>query len=81
MADDPRRFFKTVIKATVLSEAPYAPSCLADVVDDITTGDCVGRTETISSFELSPKQAANELLKFGSEPGFFGLDEAGNEVE
>ena len=73
-----RKFYKTVITVTVLSEEPFP-----DVVDlrevhyQITEGDYSGEANVTSREELNGLETANELLRQGSDPGFFRLCEHG----
>jgi hypothetical protein len=83
-----RKFYKTVITVTVLSEdGPISMETDLDVVahqiihGDWIHGDWSGKIENDGGTELTPKEMADEALKQGSDPGFFGLDEDGNEVE
>ncbi len=38
-----RKFYKTIIKVEVLSEAPFNPSNLGEVHEAVTEGDCSGK--------------------------------------
>lgn len=77
----PRKFYKTVIEVVVLSERPYGPKRLSDVAYDIMDGDCVGGWDATESKEIDGRAAADLLYEFGSEPGFFQLDDEGNDVD
>lgn len=81
MAQSKRKFVKTVIQVTVLSEGFYDPENLSGVHYDITNGDCSGKWEVVKQTDLTGKQAAKELEKQGSDPAFFQLDEKGNDLE
>jgi len=48
---------------------------------ELTQGDCSGKVEETSSQCLSGKKVAKELIAQGSDPGFFQLDENGNNLE
>lgn len=75
---DERRYFLTTYTIKVLSEDRHVEDLSpAEVAEAIDTGDCVGITNTRSE-EITPKRAADLLIEFGSEPGFFRLDEDGN---
>jgi len=75
---EPRKYFLTTYTIKVLSEDRDVEDLLpSEVAEAIDTGDCVGITDTRSE-EITPKRAANLLIEFGSEPGFFRLDEDGN---
>ena len=78
-----RKFFKTTITFEVLTEDGPLP----DITDldaihfAITSGDASGMITERSSVELTPREAAQALMKQGSDPGFFMLDEEGNRAE
>lgn len=76
-----RKFYKTVIKFTVLSEEPIPDGMeLSSIAEQCISGDwsmsCASRKET----EINGKQAASALLNQGSDPSFFRLDEKGNDA-
>jgi hypothetical protein len=75
-----RKFHKTIISVEVLSEAPFNPSNLGDVYYSITQGDCSGRWKIVNTEELDGKSAAIELMKQGSDPEFFGLNDDGEDL-
>ena len=74
-----KKFYKTVITVTVLSE--YGPVCsdsdLSEVARQIDTGDWVGRVAYDGGTELTGKEAADALAKMGSSSSFFQLDDDG----
>ncbi len=76
---EPRKFYKTVITVTVLSEdEPVSTDCeLGTIVYQITDGNWSGEVENDGGTELTPAQAAQELIAQGSDPSFFKLDENG----
>lgn len=75
------RYYLTTFTFKVLSEdAPVDDAEPNELVDLIDAGPCVGTYES-SSEEISPKTAAELLSAFGSEPGFFRLDENGDPEE
>ena len=76
-----RKFHRTVIEVVVLSEEPFGYDDLADVDEAITNGACVGSFDTKSTTELTGKEAADALTAVHSEPGFFQLDDDGEDVE
>lgn len=75
IADGAPRFYKTDILVEVLSERPYTWGSLGDVLHDINDGPCVGRVTEAASKELDARQAADELIAMGSEPGYFDIDD------
>lgn len=79
---EPRKFFKTEIAVVVLSEdVPIEFDSLKEVDNAITTGDCSGQYTVTSQKEVPAKEMVKLLAEQGSEPGFFRLDEDGNEVK
>lgn len=72
-----RKYFLTTYTIKVLSEDyPVEDLTPAEVAEAIDTGNCVGLTEA-SSVEIDGKRAATLLTEFGSEPGYFMLDDEG----
>lgn len=77
-----RKFYKTVIKIEVISEGKVPDFDGLDSLNDfITGGNGSGRYDTMSTKELSAKQTAKELIKQGSDPEFFWLDDKGNDIK
>ena len=76
-----KKYYKTTITLEVLSEEPI-PSWMEakDVLNEMDNGDFVGVTNEAAPKELTGKQMADELVKFGSKPEFFSLNEDGEEV-
>lgn len=74
-----RRFYKTKIEVTVLSEEPYEFRALEGLAHDITYGDCVGVVSDQAPVRISRKQVVKELYDAGSEPEFFMLDKNGKD--
>jgi hypothetical protein len=76
-----RKFFKTVVKVTVLSEdIPAVWRDLADLHYLITDGSCSGRIDTGNPQSISARRAADELFKQGSDPSFFQLSGSGEDL-
>lgn len=75
-----RKFHRKVFQVEVLSEEPLGDVSLDQVHYLITDGPCSGDFKEVSSEVLDGKQAADALHKQGSEPGFFRLDDEGNEA-
>lgn len=75
-----RRFYKTVITVTVLSEGAPVPdgAGLQDIDREITDGEWSGEVENDGGVELTAKQAAEALMAQGSDPLLFRLDDEGN---
>lgn len=77
-----KKYYRTIIKITILSDEPYETVTLEGMSYDITEGHCSGLIEDMTrNEELSSKEMAKELLNQGSDPEFLGLDVDGNEVE
>lgn len=79
----PRKFFKTVIQVTILSEdVPVGRDMRLHMIEhEITEGNCSGVKQVIEEKELTPREVTLALIEQDSDPEFFGLDEQGNEVE
>ena len=76
-----RKFFKTVVKFTVLSEEPIPDGLsLENIANQCMTGDWSMGNASQKETELNGKQAARALLNQGSDPGFFSLTEKGEDA-
>ena len=76
-----RKFYKTIIQLEVLSEYPIEDKTLGDINYEIDEGDCSGLYTTLVQDEICDgKEMAELLIKQGSEPEFFMLDENGNDL-
>ena len=76
-----RHFYRTVIEVEVLSEDPVDFGDLAGVHAAITDGECVGAWKVLKQGNVNPKQMVRLLKKAGSEPGFFQLNDEGEDVD
>ena len=76
-----RTFYKTIIEFEILSEEPIGEVDLEQIHYETIEGRWSGRFLETSEKKLNGKQAARALIKQGSDPEFFGLDEDGNNVE
>lgn len=77
-----RKFYKTVVTVEVLHENRDDINDnmkLADVAEAIFSGPCSGKVSFSAPIEIGPKTAAKKLMEQGSDPGFFQLDEEGND--
>lgn len=81
MAGSPRKFYKTVVTVTVLSDTPYVYNDLPQLHFDITAGGCSGEVQCGPGIVLTGKRMAKALRGQGSAPSFFGLDDDGNDSE
>lgn len=76
-----RKFYKTTVTFEVLSEEPINCTDLETLNEQTQGGDWVGHFGETVEVELTAKEAADALYEFGSEPGFFKLDDDGNDIE
>ena len=77
-----RKFYKAVIEVVILCEdCPYEQNSLGGVAYDISIGECSGSWTIKKQTVLDGKQAARELQKQGSAPGFFQLTEKGEDID
>jgi hypothetical protein len=77
-----KKFYKTTVQFTVLSEEPIPPHVdLQYIGTECVDGQYVGSFGAIEEVELSGGRMAFELCEAGSEPGFFDLDDEGNPAE
>lgn len=76
-----RKFYRTLITLEVLSQEPLPSMSLADLAYATTEGDCSGQFKQTTERELDGPQAAAALIAQGSDPGFFGLTEDGQDDE
>jgi len=80
-----RKFFKTILTFAVLSEEESVSTGslndIMNVVQECDEGAYVGTMLKEEAVELAPKEAAEALVEFGSEPGFFQLDGSGRDLD
>lgn len=76
-----RTFYRHVFSIEVLSEEELGSMSLVDIEEAITTGHCSGQFLETAVTKVRPKTMAKLLLKQGSDPEFFQLDEQGNDLE
>lgn len=78
--DSKRSFFRTVVLVTVLSE-DHEPEFddLGELARMIEQGPLVGDMTVVEPRKLSGREMADALYAARSEPGFFGLDDEGND--
>ncbi len=77
-----KKFFKTTLTFEVLSEEPIPDDIeLEEVAREAQEGSYVGRMGPRWETELCGRSVVTSLYEFGSEPGFFMLDESGQEVD
>ena len=75
-----KKYHHTVYQLIVLSEDPYDQTDLQEIHYDTDSGDCVGGFNLVKQEVLTAEQMVAALYAAGSEPGFFGLDDQGNEI-
>lgn len=77
-----QKFYKTTYKIVVLSQEPLPPDMsLKDIDYAITFGECSGEVGLVQEEIMNGEQAAKALIAQGSDPGFFGLDDEGNDSD
>ena len=77
-----RKFFKTVIKFTVLSEEPIPEGMnLENIANECMDGSWSMGNASHKETELNGKQAARALALQGSDPGFFSLNDKGEDAD
>lgn len=77
-----RKFFKTEIKFTVLSEEPIPDGMsLENIANECINGNWSMGNHGCKETEINGKQAARALLNQGSDPGFFSLTNDGEDIE
>lgn len=76
-----RKFYKTIIPLEILSEEPIGEREIANIIEEATTGSFSMRILPNQETVLDGKQAAEALAEQASDPGFFQLDDAGNDIE
>lgn len=77
-----RKFYRSVYQVEVLSEEPLSEDLnLAEIFEEITTGDCSGIvTDLVSNYEIDGVTCAKLLKKQGSCPSFFRLTDKGSDL-
>lgn len=77
-----RKFYKTVIVTTVLSEYPLDGLDTSEIHREGGNGDCsLVNDRTKGSEEIDGPTAAKLLIEQNSDPEIFQLDEDGNELD
>jgi len=81
-----RKFYRVVFQTEVLidTESTFndTPNWdLESVHYEITNGGCSGNIQIVESQEVSAPDMAQMLLKQGSDPEFFSIDEDGNDYD
>lgn len=77
-----RKFYKTVVTVTILSEDPVNQNIdLGGINHQITDGDWSGEVAMGESQKVTASEVAKLLEEQGSDPSFFGLDSEGNDVD
>lgn len=79
--DSKRKFFRTLHLVMAVSEdRSLKELSIEDLGCEITDGSSVGQVFSQSD-TISPALAARLLVKMGSDPGFFHIDQHGNEAD
>lgn len=77
-----RKFYRTVIEYEVFSEEPIDDhASLADIAHECDHGDWSGQYIRVESKQVNGPEVAKGLQGQGSDPGFFQLDDEGNDIE
>jgi len=76
-----RKFYRTVFTVTVLSEEPIGDVSLETLGEMIDSGPCSGNFERQASVPVDAPTMATMLQQQGSDPSFFQLDDAGNDLD
>jgi len=77
----PKVFYRRVIQVEILSEEPYDQDDLTQIGNDIIEGDLSGYVTEISTENVDGPAMAQLLIKQGSDPEFFRLDDEGNTID
>lgn len=76
------KFYETTYTIKVLSEEPIGEGMeLEDVLDEADSGDFVAYVSDPERRTIDGPTCAKLLVEFGSDPGFFNLDEDGVALE
>jgi len=79
---EPRRFYKSIIHFEVLSEEPIPGHVdMEYIAREAMEGRYVGRFLDTDEVLLNGAAMAEALYEAGSEPGFFELDDEGNDFD
>jgi len=77
-----RKFHSRIITIEFLSEEPIPDGMrVENMVNEAINGDYSMRIVNDVESELNGKEAADALLVQGSDPGFFGLTEKGEDAD
>jgi len=76
-----RKFYKTTYVFEVLSEEPIEDADLKDVLDECTAGCLSGDVKSQECVEVDGKTVAALLNDQRSDPGFFNIDDEGNDAD
>lgn len=74
-------FYRNTITINVLSDEDIIEWPLERIIEACDTGPCVLASMELGRCQLDPVEMARALTVAGSEPGFFQLDDEGNEVD
>ena len=78
-----RKFYKTLVEVEILSEDNPVGNdlTLGDIQYEITQGHCSGVIRTKEETEVPAQDMVKLLQAQGSDPEFFQLDVAGNNID
>ena len=74
-------YYLTTFTIQTVSRDPVEDLDLESLAYEITEGDLIGGELKAKSLQITSKEAADSLTAFGADPGFFNLDDDGNEVK
>jgi hypothetical protein len=78
--DKTRKFYRTVVVFDVLSEHPTNDMDLPELAEACDSGDCVGMVYSRHQEQIPRDEVVRRSTEMGSEPGFFSLDENGDDT-
>jgi hypothetical protein len=76
-----KKYYKTEFKLIILSEEDISNIDLEDIAREVNETSVLHTFDVSSVQELTPKEAADNLIDAGSQPEFFRLDKDGNSVD
>jgi hypothetical protein len=76
-----RKFYRATFTVVVLTEEPSTEWSVARILEEGDTGHAVVDFEDHESEEIDGKKMVEALIKARSEPGFFALDDEGEDTD
>lgn len=81
MSKKKRSIYKTVVSFIVLSDEPIEDVPLDQIIYETEEGQWVKYNEDMKSKQIKGNKAVKAIYESGSEPGFFFMDDKGNNSE